>query len=51
MRGLLSASRSRTNLLSDSPIETMITEYNKVVEVDNEIDIFFNTKQKFEKKK
>ena len=50
MRVFLSASRSRTNLLSDSPIETMIAEYNKVVEVNDEIDIFFDTKQKFEKK-
>ena len=41
MRGLLSASRSRTNLLSDSPIETMIAEYNEVVEVNNETDFFF----------
>ena len=48
--GLFSISRAKTNTLTKSPLVRSMKLYNKLIEINSEIDIFFHPKHKFEKK-
>ena len=49
-KGLFSIPRARTNTLTKSPLVRNMKLYNKLIEINSEIDIFFDPKHKFEKK-
>ena len=42
--------RTRTNTLSNSPINKMMSLYNKLITIDETIDIFFDNQKQFENK-
>jgi len=40
--------KSRTNVYLNSPLQSMMTLYNKLAKLDPNIDIFYDSKRKFE---
>jgi len=49
-RDLFVLAKMRTDALQNSPLQKMMSLYNKLSKIHNEIDFFFDTKGNFEKK-